>query len=76
VFRYPIPPLFTMAGRASLTAKNLEALGTALLAGMLVRHEMCSAAARRALRFAGTVGRVGLRWERLNRSRTPSAPQS
>jgi hypothetical protein len=41
-----------MAGRASLNAKNLEALGTARLAALLLQHTEGNAAARRALRLA------------------------
>ena len=41
-----------MAGRASLNAKNLEALGTARLAELLLQHTEGNAAARRALRLA------------------------
>jgi len=41
-----------MAGRASLNAKNLEALGTARLAALLLQHTQGNAAARRALRLA------------------------
>jgi len=41
-----------MAGRASLNAKNLEALGTARLAKLLLQHTEGNAAARRALRLA------------------------
>jgi hypothetical protein len=41
-----------MAGRASLNAKNLEALGTARLAALLLQHTEGTAAARRALRLA------------------------
>lgn len=41
-----------MAGRASLNAKNLEALGPARLAELLLRHTEGNAAARRALRLA------------------------
>jgi multidrug efflux pump subunit AcrA (membrane-fusion protein) len=41
-----------MAGRASLNAKNLEALGTAQLAALLLQHTEGNAAARRALRLA------------------------
>jgi hypothetical protein len=41
-----------MAGRASLNAKNLEALGTARLAALLLLHTEGNAAARRALRLA------------------------
>jgi len=41
-----------MAGRASLNAKNLEALGPARLAALLLQHTEGNAAARRALRLA------------------------
>ena len=41
-----------MAGRASLNAKNLEALGPARLAELLLQHTEGNAAARRALRLA------------------------
>jgi hypothetical protein len=41
-----------MAGRASLNAKNLEALGSARLAALLLQHTEGNAAARRALRLA------------------------
>lgn len=41
-----------MAGRASLNAKNLEALGTARLAALLLQYTEGNAAARRALRLA------------------------
>jgi len=41
-----------MAGRASLNAKNLEALGTARLAQLLLQHTEGNTAARRALRLA------------------------
>jgi hypothetical protein len=41
-----------MAGRASLNAKNLEALGSARLAELLLQHTEGNAAARRALRLA------------------------
>ena len=41
-----------MAGRASLNAKNLEALGTARLAQLLLQHTEGNAAARRDLRLA------------------------
>ena len=41
-----------MAGRASLNAKNLEALGTARLAALLLLHTEGNAVARRALRLA------------------------
>lgn len=41
-----------MAGRASLNAKNLEALGSARLAELLLLHTEGNAAARRALRLA------------------------
>jgi hypothetical protein len=41
-----------MAGRASLNAKNLEALGTARLAALLLQHTEGNTAARRALRLA------------------------
>ena len=41
-----------MAGRASLNAKNLEALGTARLAALLLQHTEGNAAARRVLRLA------------------------
>jgi hypothetical protein len=41
-----------MAGRASLNTKNLEALGTARLAALLLQHTEGNAAARRALRLA------------------------
>ena len=41
-----------MAGRASLNAKNLEALGLARLAELLLLHTAGNAAARRALRLA------------------------
>jgi hypothetical protein len=41
-----------MAGRASLNAKNLEALGSARLAALLLKHTEGNAAARRALRLA------------------------
>ena len=41
-----------MAGRASLNAKNLEALGAARLAALLLLHTEGNAAARRALRLA------------------------
>jgi len=41
-----------MAGRASLNAKNLEALGPARLAALLLLHTEGNAAARRALRLA------------------------
>jgi hypothetical protein len=41
-----------MAGRASLNAKNLEALGLARLAELLLQHTEGNAAARRALRLA------------------------
>jgi hypothetical protein len=41
-----------MAGRASLNAKNLEALGAARLAELLLQHTEGNAAARRALRLA------------------------
>jgi hypothetical protein len=40
-----------MAGRASLNAKNLEALGSARLAELLLQHTEGNAAARRALRL-------------------------
>ncbi|MFM7394356.1 MAG: DUF6880 family protein [Cyanobium sp.] len=40
-----------MAGRASLNAKNLEALGPARLAELLLQHTEGNAAARRALRL-------------------------
>jgi hypothetical protein len=45
-------PFIAMAGRASLNAKNLEALGTARLAALLLQHTEGNAAARRALRLA------------------------
>jgi len=41
-----------MAGRASLNAKNLEALGPARLAALLLQHTEGNTAARRALRLA------------------------
>jgi hypothetical protein len=41
-----------MAGRASLNAKNLEALGPARLAQLLLQHTEGNTAARRALRLA------------------------
>ncbi len=41
-----------MAGRASLNAKNLEALGPVRLAALLLQHTEGNAAARRALRLA------------------------
>jgi hypothetical protein len=41
-----------MAGRASLNAKNLEALGPARLAALLLQHTEGNAAARLALRLA------------------------
>jgi len=41
-----------MAGRASLNAKNLEALGSARLAELLLQHTEGNAAARRVLRLA------------------------
>jgi hypothetical protein len=41
-----------MAGRASLNAKNLAALGPARLAALLLQHTEGNAAARRALRLA------------------------
>ncbi len=41
-----------MAGRASLNAKNLEALGPARLAALLLQHTEGNAASRRALRMA------------------------
>jgi hypothetical protein len=41
-----------MAGRARLNAKNLEALGPARLAELLLQHTEGNAAARRALRLA------------------------
>jgi len=41
-----------MAGRTSLNAKNLEALGTARLAALLLQHTEGNTAARRALRLA------------------------
>lgn len=41
-----------MTGRASLNAKNLEALGTARLAALLLQHTEGNATARRALRLA------------------------
>jgi hypothetical protein len=41
-----------MAGRASLNAKNLEALGPARLAALLLLHTEGNIAARRALRLA------------------------
>ncbi len=41
-----------MAGRASLNAKNLVALGPARLADLLLLHTEGNAAARRALRLA------------------------
>ncbi len=41
-----------MAGRVSLNAKNLEALGPARLAELLLQHTEGNAAARRALRLA------------------------
>jgi hypothetical protein len=41
-----------MAGRASLNAKNLAALGTARLAALLLQHTEGNTAARRALRLA------------------------
>jgi hypothetical protein len=55
-----LPPL-TMAGRASLNAKNLEALGPARLAALLLQHTEGNTAARLALRVgigraAGTAG--------------------
>jgi hypothetical protein len=50
-----------MAGRASLNAKNLEALGPARLAALLLQHTEGNTAARLALRVgigraAGTAG--------------------
>ncbi|MCX5952823.1 MAG: hypothetical protein NTZ40_04865 [Cyanobacteria bacterium] len=42
-----------MAGRASLNAKNLEALGSARLAALLLQHTEGNAAAQ---------GRCGWRW--------------
>jgi hypothetical protein len=41
-----------MAGRSSLNAKNLEGLGAARLATLLLQHTEGNAAARRALRLA------------------------
>ena len=41
-----------MAGRASLNPKNLEALGPARLAALLLQHTEGNAAARRALQLA------------------------
>jgi hypothetical protein len=49
---FPASPFVAMAGRASLNAKNLEALGTARLAALLLQHTEGNAAARRVLRLA------------------------
>ncbi len=65
-----------MAGRPSLNARSLEALGAARLAELLLRHTEGNAAARRALRLALAEARGPLEMAQEVRKRLASLERS
>ena len=72
----PRPALPAMAGRPSLNARSLEALGAARLAELLLLHTEGNAAARRALRLALAEARGPLEMAQEVRKRLASLERS